>query len=541
MRELQFILTDSSGIAVTLQHAPDGWDESFIVTERSRKYHGIFRSFTIPMKFIKDGAAIIRNEFYTNGLTASCTLSVQKLDRATLTYFTAYTGKIEFSTFKDHDNDIEVTTIDGGLAQIIKTRESDDVMFTPYTMYSEPYWVPEGVDLYYPLTTTPALINQRCGAMRVYHALLAIMDKITGGKVADGTYGVKSDILSGVSGRRMMLTTESAIKWLEMNSTATYFRTNLGDFFQSLNAILCLGMGIEVIGGKETLVVEERSYFYNKTTILNVGNSKNLSLGYVADWIYSKIKAGYPNKAYNSDASAGNSSANINEPNTETIYEIPGATSKNEYDIVSKYRGDSTGMLQLYGAESLEPNGSHSDTGDYDPVIIRTENRNIDGTYRYIMPRGNLAKKDNPGVVVATPGNMYISPKRMVMAHQFFLNGCAFKLEGMVTLQSATNDQANNETSDSIYNTFYEKEYEGPTLRDYATTFRPIELIIEAAYPADFVDHISENPYGVVEFDYRGTTYKGYILKMETKLSGSGSIKYSLLSTNDNDLAKLIR
>ena len=76
---------------------------------------------------------------------------------------------------------------------------------------------------------------------------------------------------------------------------------------------------------------------------------------------------------------------------------------------------------------------------------------------------------------------------------------------------------------------------------DSDTWFRPLEIVIEAAYPSNLINLINANPYGVISFEYEGTTFTGYILKMETKLSGSGSVKYTLLSTASNDLTKLIR
>jgi len=523
VKDLRFILN-----SVTLDHAPDGWDEAMIVTERSKKYHGIFRSFTIPMKFVKDGAELVRDEFYTHGLAASVTMEVQKLDRDTLTYSTAFTGTLDFNTFKDHDYDIEITAADGSLAQIVKSRESDEVEFD-YTAYSSSLTVSSALDT----TVNPGGTVIRC--MSLFQVFGAIMNGITGGGITAGTYGIKSDFLSTSGGgiwHKYYLTTISSIKY-GSNDILFLWKTSLQDFFKSIDAIWCLGMGIEVIGGKETIRIEKRDYFYSNgapSVIADVGKSKNLSCGLLSDFIFNKVKIGYPVVSYSDDGTGG-SGANSLEPNTETQYKIPAVIGK-EYEAISKYRADYQGIKALFGTEV-------EDTKDNDPFFLSLKHTSSpDGWY---LVNGKLQKKSNPGVDVENPGNMDISPRRMLTNHQFFLNGCCYGLGNLnIEFLSGTNDQANNDTAISSGGTV-QGEYESLLIRDSFTWFRPVEFNIEAAYDRDFQAAINANPYGVVRFIYDGTTYTGYILKMEVKLSGRGSVKYSLLSTDTNDLTRLIR
>lgn len=539
MRELLFILTPTDGIPVTLTTSPDGWDESFIITERSRKYHGIFRSFTIPLKFVKQGATIIRDEFYRYGMAATCVIQVQKLNRQTLTYFTAYTGKIDFATFKDHDHDIEVMAVDGGLSQIIKSMEGEDVIFDSND-FNSTY---PAVNANVPLITNPTAYHVYC--MQVMQVFAAIVDKITGGKVTDSTFAVRSNFFtSSVIYNKFFLTTLGDLKYPVKPQGQSVYQSSLADFFQSMNACFCLGMGIETIAGVETLVIEQREYFYNQNIIKSVGDSKNLSIGLVNEFNFSKIKIGYPKVEYSDDAYVGNAPANMMEPNTETTFLISNTAAKSEYDLLSKYRADSVGFDLAWNSEA-------EDTQDTNLVILRLRYYTYQvspGVYdsEWTHTLGALAKSTDPGTDVSTPWNIEISPKRNLLRHKRFINGCSHGLNGSeITLLNATNDQFYNETSlaeplPSTQRDWY-KEYEGFTIDSSDTWFRPLEINIEAAYPSDMVNLIAANPYGVIEFDYKKTTYTGYILKMETKLSGAGSVKYSLLCTDTNDLTKLIR
>jgi hypothetical protein len=204
---------------------------------------------------------------------------------------------------------------------------------------------------------------------------------------------------------------------------------------------------------------------------------------------------------------------------------------------MSKYRADSVGIEDIWNTET-------TDTADNDLVILRLIYKRMTfpaGDFKWFRT-GGLLKKKGYATVVAYPWNIEISPKRMLLNHQAFINSCCFGLSGeVITFLSGTNDQEHNDTSLNLVVPIWEPQYTGFTISDTDTWFRPIEINIDAAYPSDLVNKIALNPYGVVEFTYRDNIYKGYILKMETKLSGKGSVKYSLLSVDDNDLTKLIR
>jgi len=122
MQELRFsIVYGTPAVTQVLTHSPDGWDDNFIEIERSTEFHGFMTSFIPKLKFVKDGATLLRNIFYRaipNYVKAY--LLIEKLDKINLTYSQIFYGELKFDTFKDERNFVEITVAEGTLASIIK-------------------------------------------------------------------------------------------------------------------------------------------------------------------------------------------------------------------------------------------------------------------------------------------------------------------------------------------------------------------------------------------------------------------------------------
>lgn len=128
-----------SGMVRAIKHDPIGWDEKLINYARSPKYHGVFRSFTVPMKFVKDGAKIVRHVLYKFGPEARLWLNITKLDHDTYRHGIYYKGELDLTTCVDNDTQIECSVMEGGLSKYLKANEG--------TTYEIPIDVPEAIDL----------------------------------------------------------------------------------------------------------------------------------------------------------------------------------------------------------------------------------------------------------------------------------------------------------------------------------------------------------------------------------------------------------
>lgn len=148
---MEFYYTDNYGNVFTsttpkvLKFSPDGWQEVSIMTELNKKYWGFDRTFTIPLAFVEDGAAIIKQIMYRDGYEAKLFMTIlqQKLrinlGKYSFYYDLLYRGEIDLSTFVHKGAKVTVNAVDGGLAALIKANEN--------TVYEIPVDAPDTVNV----------------------------------------------------------------------------------------------------------------------------------------------------------------------------------------------------------------------------------------------------------------------------------------------------------------------------------------------------------------------------------------------------------
>ena len=126
MKQLQFILSDGVNLPVELKFSPDGWNESIINRTRNDNYYSVSEKFTTQLTFVEDGAAYLKNIFYTKGIDGFCKLTITQLNDTTLQYVTIYQGNIDFSTFVDGRFLVKVNINEGSFWETIKAKEKTD-------------------------------------------------------------------------------------------------------------------------------------------------------------------------------------------------------------------------------------------------------------------------------------------------------------------------------------------------------------------------------------------------------------------------------
>jgi hypothetical protein len=108
-----------------LLNAPEGWEETFLNFKRSNTYHGLVRSFTVPLKLVLDGAFLVRNGIYRGGLGSSVILKIEWLQRENWKYRQLYLGEVDLVEFQDTGNSegnaVSVRATDIGIAEMIAT------------------------------------------------------------------------------------------------------------------------------------------------------------------------------------------------------------------------------------------------------------------------------------------------------------------------------------------------------------------------------------------------------------------------------------
>lgn len=113
-------------IPTWLPQAPGGWIDNTITFARSARYYGINRSFTIPLKFVGDGASIIRSLYYNGkGIEQYLGLIIQKYNDQNDTYELYYRGELDMSKYEDLAAEgVNISIMEGGIVKLLKSYEN---------------------------------------------------------------------------------------------------------------------------------------------------------------------------------------------------------------------------------------------------------------------------------------------------------------------------------------------------------------------------------------------------------------------------------
>lgn len=106
-----------------LPNAPDGWDGIGLTWIRSESNLGVFRKVAIDVRFVLDGANILRHLYYASGgINAFATLEIELLNKTSQNYELLESCEVDFSEFKDEDIFVTVNLKDLGLASLIEEK-----------------------------------------------------------------------------------------------------------------------------------------------------------------------------------------------------------------------------------------------------------------------------------------------------------------------------------------------------------------------------------------------------------------------------------
>ena len=119
-------MVQTTNLPTPLPQNPGGWLENEVKFTRNSKYHGLNRTYTTPLKFVGDGATIIRNQYYTSkGVECPITLIILKWDPDTDIYQMYYKGELDLLKITDDSaQSVTCNLLEGGLVKLIKSNES---------------------------------------------------------------------------------------------------------------------------------------------------------------------------------------------------------------------------------------------------------------------------------------------------------------------------------------------------------------------------------------------------------------------------------
>jgi photosystem II stability/assembly factor-like uncharacterized protein len=393
-------------------------------------------------------------------------------------------------------------------------------------------------------------VNWEFRAHNIMDVVEFVLNKITNGRIADGTLRVFSDYLHEFDN---IITISDCADWIAPETSDWSGSQGIGtitfkNLFQSLDAVFDLGAYIDIAYGVETLhLVRRAELFYIDSPILDVGEVSNIEVCVDNDLTFSKVRVGYEKQSYTDEQ------LSFKEPNASSTFsvntngkEVNNISSKT-LELISKIRAD----WQEIEETMMEP--SNTNIGDglvfnqiywgahyIDPVTPGTYILQDD----YLINGSWLEK-----IPVATPAGVYrisnglITPRRNLLRHLWHLSDCQLILpsqaQSVLKFTAGDNDQIHNAVSDTDL-THFVNEKDPVQLLEHTQTY-PITVKFNAPYPADTINLLNAFNRGTVPFKYQGNSFRGLIKKFDVKLSGISDADYLLQLTKDNDLTLLMR
>jgi len=517
LKDLKFILNYNSA-STELIYSPDGWDDTLVKYDRSLKYWGLLRSYSIQLRFVKDGALILRNAFYSFGYSAVATLTIQRLNRVTMTYYTAYTALFDFATYKDDHDSVDIMLVEGGLSNFIKKNEGIkyDIEVTGYTVRCQ------GSLVYQEYYATCAELSD---------ILFALVDKVTDGGITNGAINIDTTILDVLDKTIVLANTQVNASF--DNSLPFKINTSLTEFVKSINAILPCGILIDIDSGHEQFVLKGLNEMFSDTPIATFNNVNDFELRVETRLIFNSIKVGFPEK----DSELSYLSKNF-EPNATSFFRLPTADQKivKELDLTSAYSGDFSGLYEALRTADYEAKLRYYflEIQDHDPEYPGVSYDN--------KVYGTIRKKGTTPNPPERYWNRDLTPVRLLTIQKPVIESM-LNIDSELIYSSSGYDNINNETNvvDDLFYAVYLKEYEGIEIAKATSMFIPYTFKIDVPLTIDLNSIIGLASTGYISFTYNGNQYKGYIMSAGVKLAGRGVVEMKLLASYDNDFSTLIR
>lgn len=502
MKDLKFFI--SSGLnTLELKYSPEGWDDNSITLDRSSKYFGIFRSYTIKYKFVKDGAKLLRQIFYSDTANEA-TLRVEKLNRFSLTYSLIFTGSFDFTSFTDLDDYVEISIKDSGLTNLIKANQDNEYEVTFLT----------GATFH-----LPREVGGRTVEFIYFSKLLELLyDRLTDGGYNQGIYGLDMSVLQAEELKpiRIVLTNHNALKRYKMFRAKTTFK----DLARTLFTLFQITMGIDRTGGKDILKLYKIEDVFPQDILYETASVTDFKLSLAKEYMCNQILIGHPTPDYGDDTTGKT------ECNTTTTFKI-GKTLNvgDEIELTTAYRADWAGMYYSISHINYIP-----DEEELFIAVIKQYEGQWTLEFGYVQQTGSQD--------IVYQFNARITPKKLALLNVKYISSIRLgSANSLQYISGAFNNYINKSRTDD--EDVFTPEFTGYDMGGN-WLFMPVLFEFNTALPDDFIFSLINNPNGVIRFQYKGNWYKGYIVNASIKALGNSSAKMTLLGGPDNDLTKLI-
>lgn len=200
--------------------------------------------------------------------------------------------------------------------------------------------------------------------------------------------------------------------------------TSFKDFKDSLSAVHCIGVGVEKIGFKERVRLEELGFFFNKNVTTKLGKVvdgkfeyiqvKNVKRTVAKDYYYSGVDIGYEKGGEYEEAMG------LDEPNARTSFTTTITRLKKIYQKVSKYRTDSYG-LEFARRKQINLNPTEDTRYDKDIFLLDLK-RGLSSIFLQRKWQDDFEQEPTGIFSPETAINLRFSPVNMILRHGWVLS-----------------------------------------------------------------------------------------------------------------------
>jgi hypothetical protein len=517
--------------------APKQWKEGLVKWIRNEKYFGLFRSLSIPMQFVTKGKELLDYVYAMQGSEGNATITISRLKRESSTdawtHIKWFEGKVDFAQCKSTRTSFECNIIEGGLSQIIKSKAN-----TKYDINKAGYNL--GLDYHFLISRHPlpnTIPTDEYDYVTLRSAIQCLLNQMAGYTVP--FYCPILDALDA-DNAPLMLTNGRALR--NRYANMKNLTTSLDEIFQFFNAMFCAGMGVDVIGGVDTVVIAEKSYFLADTKICEtLPNTRAIEISHAKQFSASKIKYGsksfegltYPFGAYSPSQIEDFNKARFHKINNGSI---PVTTSTAEIDASCDYTLD--GNQTIVTLEYNQGDTTTEEQWDNDIYIAHAQYIHSISNYEWAFYAGHTTEQLNSK-------NTWLSPKRALYRWLPYLNSItsgivnvlAYPVEIEIVLpegvaNSSTVVHSDYSNDDSI-------EPVSVILDGTNQIFKPYIFKIKTAGTVDIADIFEANHNGYISFMYKGVEIKGHIMEVSANPTRRKELEMTLLAHKDTDLTDI--
>jgi len=317
-------------------------------------------------------------------------------------------------------------------------------------------------------------------------------------------------------------------------------KTNASEFVSNMDRLFSTALMFDK--DSNTISLESKSDAFEDTQVIDLGTVSKVKVTPFTAENFAKYINGY--EEYDLDEVTGK-----DEPFTKFQWLSPMVKTKNEKNNVCTYHASKNRIVLT----SLNLNGKTSTDSDNDnEIFLGYIDSSVAGTVPDDFPLG--AGEDYYDLYIdgsLTVSNVYdsanlfnipLSPRRNMLRNEPFLHSILDKLDtkelkyqsdaktNASGLKMVTDDGATiiDEGADVLIGDMADK------------IFQPVLIEFEAQCPVNLYATLKANPYGYALFEYKGNSYKGFVMKMSQQFFLDKPQNFQVLAHPTTDLSTLI-